>query len=213
MARQKTATALETARHLASGAVKKFVGMVCIPRSPKWFSQVDPNGANWQIYEPQQPSLTKKPKEPDNRSIDGYPTVVEPYILGGGPFLLASSKHQPVLELARWLEKLGGEVVLTNTVDRALQAIADSPGRWGLLAVFMDGFDEVDCIAERLLLMRSVKRDLPTILVSQDFTRHDFSTERMSLCDVSLSAPVSQTAFKQAVAQSISNNAIFRKSG
>lgn len=126
--------------------------------------------------------------------------------------LLVSTRHQPVLELIRWFEDLGGEVATTTALDLALNAISESPANWGLFAVFMDGLEDTDGIVETLLLLRSIKPDLPVILISKDFVRNDYSTERMLICDVSLRAPIDQSALGNAVVQSIRNNKIFAQS-
>lgn len=196
---------------VASKAAKHTVKTLQIPEALKGFLLLGPKTAAWAAFElPADPPANSAARQ-EFPALDDYAHLVEPHILQGQPVLLVSARTQPVLELTRWLEDLGGEVAATNALDLALHAITDTPDSWGLLAIFMDGLSDADGIVETLLLLRSIKPDLPIILVSEDFKRNDFGTERMLICDVSLRAPITQETLDLAVAQSISNNRIFAK--
>jgi hypothetical protein len=54
--------------------------------------------------------------------------------------------------------------------------------------------------------LRQRRPDLPVILVSEDFSSNDFSTERLPLCDASLRAPVVFSALEFALSEALDVN-------
>lgn len=211
MPRPKRQTALNfrSCKAAALKIAESIVRSISIPNTPKGILKLGPRSSQWEPFDSVVSEPANPPNRPEHQEFRKYDHLVEPHILSDRPVLLVSTRYQPVLELTRWLEELGGEVATTNALDLAVQAISEAPDRWGLLAVLMDGLEASAAIVETLLLLRSIKPDLPVILVSEEFKRHDYSTDRMLICDVSLRAPVSQTALQLAVAQSISNNLQF----
>ncbi|RBW54032.1 hypothetical protein DS909_13470 [Phaeobacter gallaeciensis] len=125
---------------------------------------------------------------------------------------MVTATWQSVLQLTGWFEGLGAEVATTNSIDIALDAIAENKNAWGLLVVFLDGVVDEYEVVEALLLVRKVTKALPIILVSSAFSKNDFSLERVAICDVSLKSPVSRVTVGLAVAQAIANNNYFNKS-
>ncbi|WP_136057760.1 hypothetical protein [Candidatus Halocynthiibacter alkanivorans] len=147
-----------------------------------------------------------RPYPPVQKMLEKYDRLSDPDILMNRPVLLVSACTQGHPDLTGWLEALGSEVAATTDLDLALDALAENPSAWGLLVVVMDHLACEDAVVETLLLVRTVKRDLPVILASQYFSRNDFSVSRNSICDASLRTPLSKTAVELAVYAAIENN-------
>ena len=148
----------------------------------------------------------QQPYPPVQKMLEKYDRLSDPDILKNQPVLLVSACQQGDPDLTSWFEALGSEVAPTTDLDLALDALAENPAAWGMLVVVMDHLACEESVVETLLLVRTVKRDLPVILASQYFARNDFSAGRSSICDASLRTPLSKTAVELAVHAAIENN-------
>ncbi len=70
----------------------------------------------------------------------------------------------------------------------------------------LDAFGSVMRAYDYLHDLRQRRPDLPVILVSEDFSSNDFSTERLPLCDASLRAPVVFSALEFALSEALDVN-------
>ncbi|MBT3142173.1 hypothetical protein [Falsiruegeria litorea] len=203
---------INTAVELGERGAAILASVITLPKNPKGLLVNAPDGTRWEKY--QYPVLVpaNDPEPPLIQAFSRSDFLVDPSILKTRPVLMVTATWQPVLQLTGWFEGLGAEVATTNSIDIALDAIAENKNAWGLLVVFLDGVVDEYEVVEALLLVRKVTKALPIILVSSAFSKNDFSLERVAICDVSLKSPVSRVTVGLAVAQAIANNNYFNKS-
>lgn len=82
-----------------------------------------------------------------------------------------------------------------------------------LLFIDLDAMGGIAFAADRILELRRRRTDLVVVLMSRDFSGHDFSAERLPFADASLKLPCSFAAIEEAAAEARQNNALWRKRG
>ncbi|MEO3480734.1 hypothetical protein AAFO90_24180 [Phaeobacter sp. CAU 1743] len=79
------------------------------------------------------------------------------------------------------------------------------------LFVDVDGLGGIEAIIDDLLDLRRFLPRLPVVLISSEFSRDEFDLTRVSVCDCSLKAPLSQASVDYAIVQSRVNNMVWVK--
>lgn len=143
-----------------------------------------------------------------------------PEDLPGGAELLAGFDPRPVLVVAEDPRSVAPYVRLIRTAglscvqrDDLSTAIADCSGPrspWACLVADLDGFGGVRPNLARFLALRRAVPDLPVVLLSDEVTLNDLSTERLAITDVTLRSPTHPLNFALGVIQALENNQIWQ---
>ncbi|WP_319825991.1 hypothetical protein [Thalassovita sp.] len=123
----------------------------------------------------------------------------------GAPALVVA-KDASDLTMISWLRSAGLKVSLSGDFNRAIQLVLTPGDRFRLLIVEIDDFGGITMVIDALRFLRDSRPDLPVLLVSHKVAAHDFSVGRLPICDVTLKAPASPTAMKEALSEAVSNN-------
>jgi hypothetical protein len=79
-----------------------------------------------------------------------------------------------------------------------------------MLEIDIDGFGGAQLVVARLMDLRRRVPSLPVIVISAEVQFHDFTTERLAVCDVTLRAPVTAAALDLALAEAAVNNLLWQ---
>jgi hypothetical protein len=82
---------------------------------------------------------------------------------------------------------------------------------WSMLIIEIEGFGGITAVIAKLLMLREEHPDLPIILASTRMAAHDFTTERLPICDSSMALPCTAADLHVAVENAVSNNLIWQK--
>ena len=74
-----------------------------------------------------------------------------------------------------------------------------------------DSFPGPDEVIDTCMYLRAATPDLPIVLISTDVRSDDFSTERITICDATLSKPFAETRLRKAVSAAKENNISFMR--
>ena len=130
-------------------------------------------------------------------------------------FMIADPHASVSRQLAGELAGLGYDVDICDDSDAAFGSLTDQLGacRWSLLLIDLDFLQSIvwlDEIVGDLRELRQSVRDLPCILVSDDFRRDDRGTDRLPIADARLRAPATPERLKDAIREAQANNLIWQ---
>ncbi|NOD02184.1 hypothetical protein, partial [Roseobacter sp. HKCCD9054-2] len=131
-------------------------------------------------------------------------------------FMIADPHASVSRQLAGELAGLGYDVDICDDSDAAFGSLTDQLGacRWSLLLIDLDFLQNSvwsDEIVGDLLELRQSVRDLPCILVSDDFGRDDRGTGGLPIADARLRAPATLGRLKDAIREAQTNNLIWQR--
>ncbi|NPU44377.1 hypothetical protein [Roseobacter sp. HKCCD7120] len=131
-------------------------------------------------------------------------------------FMIADPHASVSRQLAGELAGLGYDVDICDDSDAAFGSLTDQLGacRWSLLLIDLDFLQNSvwsDEIVGDLLELRQSVRDLPCILVSDDFGRDDRGTGGLPIADARLRAPATLGRLKDAIREAQANNLIWQR--
>lgn len=127
------------------------------------------------------------------------------------PVLVAAGSLAAGRPLVNGLTFLGFEVQFTLELDEAIEASKRAPDAWSLVAVEIDSFGGICEVVDDLLECRSAVPDVPVILISEAFSRNDFSEDRLPICDASLRKSNARAMLVNAIKAAKSNNFSWRR--
>lgn len=112
--------------------------------------------------------------------------------------------------VAAWLQAAGHRVIPAEGFGLALGEVLARRSAFGLLVVDIDGFGGPELVVARLMDLRRRAPSLPVIVISAEVQFHDFTAERLAVCDVTLRAPISAAALELALAEAAVNNLLWQ---
>ncbi len=105
----------------------------------------------------------------------------------------------------------GCDVVVCTDL-RQIQDLLGMPIEyWSMLIVEIEGFGGISAVIRPLLTLRRAHPDLPVILASTRMPSHDFTQERLPICDVSLALPSLASDLKVAIQNALENNEAWQR--
>lgn len=114
--------------------------------------------------------------------------------------------------IAETLVELNFSVNVCNDLDEILATIIELARPCHTLVIDLD-FVELSLglgeIISELQLFRRLAPQVRVLLVSSDFNRHDFGTERLSIADVCLRSPVRESALREGLTGAEKNNVVW----
>lgn len=123
------------------------------------------------------------------------------------PVLVLTSRHQLPAEVKKWLDQHACGGWIGRTLDAAAELFHNA--RWGCLIVDVDSFKDLQDAVDTLVTLRQQRPNLPVILISAQVKRHDFSVERLPMCDVTLRIPVALEDLDFALQEAMINNHVW----
>lgn len=112
--------------------------------------------------------------------------------------------------LASDLSEAGATVILCTKRHTTIHALWADVAQAQVIFIDADTFDDTGKLVDFCMKLRSLAPDKPTILQSAVVGQNDFTTERMSICDVTLSKPTSRAVLHYAIDVAVENNARYR---
>jgi|GEM_PF-2398390 len=157
-------------------------------------------------------TLRTPPERPDSRpgAYPGSAPLFRPFLADPRPVLFGAADPAADRAAIHHMQGFGLDVVTCNTFRGALTRAHGQPMGWSTLVLSIDGFGGPRLILDGLMNLRRKLPHLPVILVSEEVRFHDFTTERMALCDVTIRAPISGPALELALAEAGANNLIWQ---
>lgn len=126
------------------------------------------------------------------------------------PILYAAADADMASPVAAWLLSAGYRVIPAEGFGLALGEVLARRSAFGMLVVDIDGFGGPELVVERLMELRRRAPSLPVIVISTEVQFHDFTAERLAVCDITLRAPVSAAALDLALAEASVNNLLWQ---
>lgn len=136
--------------------------------------------------------------------------LFRPFLPDPRPVLLAAADPAAEAPATLFLQTAGLDVMTCPSLRSALARAHGQPMGFSTLILMIDGFGGPQLVTDGLLALRRRLPHLPVILVSEEVTFHDFSPERLPLCDVTLRAPLSAPALELAMAEAPANNLVWQ---
>jgi hypothetical protein len=109
------------------------------------------------------------------------------------------------------LRKKGRDVAVCSDMGQFQNLLGLPIEHWSLLIIEVEGFGGVTAVIAKLLMLREEHPDLPIILASTRMAAHDFTAERLQICDSSLALPCTVGDLHVAVENAVANNLIWQK--
>ena len=120
-----------------------------------------------------------------------------------GAFGIVTGRDMVANDIAAHMESFGATCV-------ALTAIPDQISDLAGYFVDVDSFSDLDSLIDRLRVLRACHPSVPVVLISSAFYRHDFSTERLAIADVSLRWQSRKSDLLDAVIEARRNNEVWQ---
>lgn len=136
--------------------------------------------------------------------------LFRPFLADPRPMIFGAADPVADAPAVRFLQDAGLDVVTCPSLRSALSRAHGQPMAWSGLILMIDGFGGPRLVADGLMALRRKLPHLPVILVSEEVRFHDFSPERLALCDVTLRAPLSAPALELALAEAPANNLVWQ---
>jgi len=126
------------------------------------------------------------------------------------PILYAAADADMTSPVAAWLLAAGYRVIPAEGFGLALGEVVARRAAFRMLVIDIDGFGGAQLVVARLMDLRRRVPSLPVIVISAEVQFHDFTTERLAVCDVTLRAPVTAAALDLALAEAAVNNLLWQ---
>ena len=136
--------------------------------------------------------------------------LFRPFLADPRPVIFGAADPAAETAALRFLQDAGLDVLACPTLRSTLSRIHGQPMAWSALILLIDGFGGPRLVADGLISLRRKLPRLPVILVSEEVAYHDFSPERLPLCDVTLRGPLSAPALELALAEAPVNNLVWQ---
>lgn len=136
--------------------------------------------------------------------------LFRPFLADPRPVLFGTADPTADAAATLFLQTAGLDVLTCPSLRATLSRAHGQPLGWSGLILMIDGFGGPRLVADGLLSLRRKLPHLPVILVSEEVRFHDFSPERLALCDVTLRAPLSAPALELALAEAPVNNLVWQ---
>lgn len=128
----------------------------------------------------------------------------------GGSILIFSSAVAVVNFEIEFLRQRGCNVVHCSDLRLMGQLLVETGQRWSFILFEIEGFGGPGKVLDRLMHLREEMPSMPVILKSTRSKSHDFSAERLPICDVSLGPLVSESDLDLAVSLAFSHNLMWQ---
>lgn len=138
------------------------------------------------------------------------PAVPWSPVKAAAPILYAAADADMTSPVAAWLLDAGYRVIPAEGFGLALGEVVARRAAFRMLVIDIDGFGGAQLVVERLMDLRRRAPSVPVIVISAEVQFHDFTTERLAICDVTLRAPVSAAALHLALAEAAVNNLLWQ---
>jgi hypothetical protein len=109
-----------------------------------------------------------------------------------------------------WFSAMGGTTVTVGERLLPLEWIDQYAESFDLALVDCDHLGDDGDVIDFSLRMRRFSPNLPLVMVSSRVHAHDFGTERLAICDVTLQKPFTQSAFAIGLQTAIVNHRIYQ---
>ena len=109
--------------------------------------------------------------------------------LTAGPVLVLAADPVPLTFQIEHLRKQGRDVAVCSDMGQFQNLLGLPIEHWSMLIIEIEGFGGITAVIGKLLMLREEHPDLPIILASTRMAAHDFTTERLPICDSSLALP------------------------
>jgi hypothetical protein len=131
--------------------------------------------------------------------------------LHAGPVLVLAADPAPLTFQIEHLRKQGRDVAVCSDMGQFQNLLGLPIEHWSMLIIEIEGFGGITAVIAKLLMLREEHPDLPIILASTRMAAHDFTTERLPICDSSMALPCTAADLHVAVENAVSNNLIWQK--
>jgi len=135
-------------------------------------------------------------------SIDVLTSHLE--ILRGRQIILVSDRNDFISDLEEWAQANS----LTTTKCPGLSNLLEDEDFTTPYALIVDvkPYTDVAPVLDALLEFRMIRPTVAVVLISEEVKRHDFGTDRLRICDVTLKAPVDGAILSLGISEALSNN-------
>jgi hypothetical protein len=139
---------------------------------------------------------------------DGRLGVLGPWLdlLEGGTIALVSQREGIKAAFRSWASRLDREAAFPLTIPSLLRQLARGEPAPAAVVVDLHRCQPLAAAVEQLIAFRLTSPTVPVVLVMDDLRRHDFGTERLAMCDVSLRGPIDMALLELALCEAIANN-------
>lgn len=143
-------------------------------------------------------------KEPLQRQGSG--PDIDPDLLLGHVVLICADRDSDVVMMRDWISQLGGKTIRIPRLSSVLPHLSCAPDARLMLVLDAPMGSDLDQLISECYRLRLRRPNMPIVLTSPTFGRHDFSTDRRAICDVCLRDPVTRLAFTFGLSAALSNN-------
>lgn len=124
----------------------------------------------------------------------------------GGAVLVFASAIAVVNFEIEVLRQRGCDVVHCSDLRLMGQLLVETGHRWSLILFEIEGFGGPGKVLERMMQLREEVPSLPLILKSTRSKNHDFSAERLAICDVSIGPTIVESDLDLAISLAYAHN-------
>ena len=125
--------------------------------------------------------------------------------------LVFSADRFSIESLTRVLPLQGIMVSVAETLANFDSRISDESGSLAFLLVDLDSFGGISAVIDRLMALRVERPALIIVLLSSKSAAHDFSKERLALCDATLAMPCASSDIVEGLYHALQNNSEWQR--
>ncbi len=146
------------------------------------------------------------------RLFKSHQRRTEPHtVMTADPVLVLTADTTALTFQIEILRGQGCDVVVCSDL-RQIQDLLGMPIEyWSMVIVEIEGFGGISAVIRPLLTLRRAHPDLPVILASTRMPAHDFTQERLPICDTSLALPCLASDLKVAIQNALENNEAWQR--
>jgi hypothetical protein len=117
---------------------------------------------------------------------------------------------EDAIQAAAMVNRAGANVKFCNYIPDHINAIDREIRKVDIVFVDADSLKDTGAVVEFCMKIRRLSHGVPIILLSSSVSSNDFTTERMSICDVTLKKPTARVVISYAIDAAIRNNARYQ---
>jgi hypothetical protein len=129
----------------------------------------------------------------------------------GRTSLVFSANKSAIGSLTRVLPLQGIMVSVAETLANFDSRISDESGSLAFLIMELDSFGGISAVIDRLMALRVERPALIIVLLSSKSASHDFSKERLALCDATLAMPCASSDIVRGLYHALQNNSEWQR--
>jgi hypothetical protein len=155
----------------------------------------------------QEPVATSKTKDKKIKIFKAHPTRNSRRgPMGEDPILVLAVDTVALTFPIERLRNQGRDVAVCSDMGQFQNLLGMPIEHWSMLIIEIEGFGGISAVIGKLMMLRQEHPNLPVLIASTRMPAHDFTLERLPICDASLALPCSASDLNVAVQNALMNN-------